>query len=55
VEDKFDNAIQDVEDVPDDIAGWTGRKVGEVERFDDGVEDSYDDGRDEERYDNDDY
>ncbi|KIW05681.1 uncharacterized protein PV09_03544 [Verruconis gallopava] len=54
---RIDNAVQDVEDVPDDVAGWVGEKVGEVERFDDrvdaykdGIEESYDFGRDEARY-----
>lgn len=36
------------------MAGWAGRKVGDVERFGDGIEDSYDDGRDEARYDDED-
>jgi hypothetical protein len=56
-ENKFDNAVQDVEDVPDDVAGWVGGKVGDVERFDDrvdnfgdGIQDTYDAGRDDERY-----
>ena len=51
VENKFDNAVQDVEDVPQDIgqgvegvADWIGRKVGDVERFGDGVEGSFDAG-----------
>lgn len=47
------NEVQRVEDIPDDVAGWAGRKVGDVERFDDGVQDSYDAGRDERRYDDD--
>jgi hypothetical protein len=33
------------------MAGWAGEKVGDVERFDDNVEYSYDEGRDEGRYD----
>lgn len=44
---------QEVEDIPDDVAGWAGQKVGDVERWDDNVQDSYDDGRDEQRYDDD--
>lgn len=39
-----------VQDIPDDVAGWAGRKVGDVERFDDGIDDAYDAGRDERRY-----
>ena len=57
---KWDNAVQDVEDVPDDVAGWTGRKVGDVERYGDDVErygdnidNSYDQGRNDARYDDD--
>ncbi|EGP86443.1 uncharacterized protein MYCGRDRAFT_27969, partial [Zymoseptoria tritici IPO323] len=49
VERKWDDGVQDVEDVPDDVAGWAGEKVGDVERFDDNVEDAYDAGRDEGR------
>ena len=52
---KWDNAVQDVEDVPEDVAGWTGRKVGDVERFDDNVDNAYDQGRDDRRYDDDGY
>lgn len=57
IENKWDNAVDDVEDVPDDVAGFFGREAGRVERFDDGIQDSFDQGRDEERYDdnNDDY
>ncbi|TFK51141.1 hypothetical protein OE88DRAFT_1808621 [Heliocybe sulcata] len=57
VENTVDGAIQGVEDIPqdigrgvDDAAGWAGEKVGDVERFDDGIENSYDQGRDETRY-----
>jgi len=44
---------QEVEDIPEDVAGWAGRKVGEVEDFGDDVRDSYDDGRDEQQYNDD--
>ena len=60
IENKWDNAVQDVEDVPEDVAGWAGDKVGDVERFGDDVDNygdrldnAYDQGRDEERYDDD--
>ena len=58
MEQKWDNGVQDVEDIPDDVAGWGGRKVGDAERFgddvdryDDNVDNAYDQGRDERRYD----
>jgi len=38
VEQGFDNAVQDVENFPENAAGWVGEKVGEVERFGDEVE-----------------
>lgn len=50
MENRFDNDVQDVEDIPDDAAGWVGRRTGDVERFDDRVEDAYDQGRYEGRY-----
>ncbi|EPQ55021.1 hypothetical protein GLOTRDRAFT_138746 [Gloeophyllum trabeum ATCC 11539] len=57
VENTVDDAVQGVEDIPqdvgrgvDDAANWAGEKVGDVERFDDGVENAYDQGRDETRY-----
>lgn len=40
-----------VSELADDVSGWAGREEGRVERFDDGVVDSFDDGRDRERYD----
>lgn len=56
VEDRFDDAVQDVEDIPQDIgqgvdnaAEWAGDKFGGVERFGEGIEQSYDEGRDEGR------
>ncbi|KIW70009.1 hypothetical protein, variant [Phialophora macrospora] len=52
---KWDNAVQDVEDVPDDIAGWAGRKVGDVERFGDNMDNAYDQGRNDARYDDNNY
>ncbi|KAI5248994.1 hypothetical protein E4T43_01097 [Aureobasidium subglaciale] len=58
MENKWDNAVQDVEDVPEDIAGFAGEGVGKVERWgddvdrlDDRMDNSYDQGRDDERYD----
>ena len=49
-------AVNDVEDAPEDVAGWAGRKVGDVERYGDVVadygdrlDDAYDDGRQEGR------
>ena len=60
VERKWDNAVDDVEDAPENAANWVGEKVGDVERFGDDVENygdrldnAYDQGRDEERYDDD--
>jgi len=44
-----------VQDVPEDVAGWAGRKVGDVERFDDNIDNAYDAGRDEQRYEDDRY
>jgi hypothetical protein len=48
--------VDDVEDAPENVAGWVGEKVGDVERFGDDVEnygdsigDAYDQGRDEGR------
>jgi len=52
---KWDNAVNDVEDVPNRVAGFFGREEGRIDRFDDGIENSFDQGRDEERYDDDDY
>ncbi|KAG8533922.1 uncharacterized protein KY384_001663 [Bacidia gigantensis] len=56
VEGGFEGAVQDVEDAPEDVAGWMGDKVGDVENFGDrvegygdGVEGAYDQGRDEGR------
>jgi hypothetical protein len=56
VERRFDNAVDDVEDAPEKVAGWTGERVGDVERFGDEVEgygdglgEAYDQGRREER------
>lgn len=57
IENKWDNAVDDVEDAPDRVADFFGREEGRVDRFDDGIQNSFDQGRDEERYDdnNDDY
>ena len=62
MERRWDNAVDDVEDAPENVADWAGRKVGDVERFGDDVdrfgdrvEDSYDAGRNEGRYGDDDY
>lgn len=56
VERKWDNAVDDVEDAPENVAGWVGEKVGDVERFGDDVQDygddigdAYDQGREEGR------
>ena len=55
VENRFDNAVEDVEDAPQrleqDVGGFFGRKVADVERFDDNVNNSYDQGRYEGRND----
>ena len=51
MENKFDNAVEDVADIPQDIgqgvegvASWVGRKFGDVERFGEGMENSFDTG-----------
>ena len=46
--------VQEVEDIPEDVAGWAGRRVEGVERFGDEIDNAYDDGRNEQRYDDDD-
>lgn len=51
IERRWDGFEQDVEDVPGDIAGGVGDMVGGVERFGDGMGDAYDEGMDQERYD----
>src|ERR1700761_5954124 len=42
MENRIDNAEQDVADFPDDAARWTGRKVGEVEDIPQDIENDYD-------------
>lgn len=49
-ENKFDNAVDDVEEFPENVAGWAGEKVGDAERFGDNMENAYDDGKEEGRY-----
>lgn len=44
MENSVDNGIQDVEDVPQDAAGWAGRRVGDVENFDGDVRRKWDNG-----------
>lgn len=58
VERGWDETKDAVENAPENAAGWVGEEVGKVERFGDSVENfgdrmesSYDQGRDEERYD----
>lgn len=58
VEDGWDNTVDAVEDAPENMAEAVGEGVGKVERFGDSIENfgdsmeaSYDQGRDEERYD----
>ena len=51
VEQGFDNTVYDVEDAPERVAGWFGNKVGDVERYDDNVDNAYDQGRYEGRND----
>ena len=46
VENKFDNAVDDVENFPENAANWTGEQVGKVENFGDDVEQSWDNGVD---------
>lgn len=42
---------QRVEDIPEDVARWGGRREEDVQRFDNRVENAWDEGRREERYD----
>lgn len=58
VEQGWDNTVEAVEDAPENMAEWVGEGVGKVERvgdevenFGDEMESSYDQGRDEARYD----
>lgn len=58
VEHGWDETKDAVENAPENAAGWVGEEVGKAERFGDSVENfgdrmesSYDQGRDEERYD----
>lgn len=44
VENKFDNGIHDVEDAPEDVANWAGRKTQEVEDIPYDVERKWDHG-----------
>jgi hypothetical protein len=53
IEGRVNRAVQDVEDVPNDVAGWAGREGGRIKRFDDNVDNAYDQGRNGERYDDD--
>ena len=55
MEGDWDRTKYDVEDAPENAAGWVGEKVGDVERFDDNVDNAYDDGRDYGRDDGRDY
>lgn len=66
MENKWDNAVDDVENFPENAAEWTGEQVGNVENkwdnavddvqdFGDRMDNAYDEGRDEARYDDDDY
>lgn len=58
IEQGWDNTVDAIENAPENMAEAVGEGVGRVERFGDSVEDfgdrmesSYDQGRDEERYD----
>ncbi|KAL4753133.1 hypothetical protein BDW72DRAFT_169381 [Aspergillus terricola var. indicus] len=42
IENKVDDAVQDVEDFPENVAEWTGEKVGEVEQFGSNIENDVD-------------
>ncbi|KAF1935735.1 hypothetical protein EJ02DRAFT_460114 [Clathrospora elynae] len=43
--------VQEVEDIPQDIEGKYDNAIGDVERFDGRMDNAYDNGRDEQRYD----
>lgn len=45
--------MDNIEDAPEDIAEWTGEKVGAVESFGDDIGDAYDEGEAEGRGDDD--
>ena len=47
--------VQEVEDIPQDIENKWDNMTDGVERFGDNMENAYDEGRDEQRYEDDDY
>lgn len=49
IEAGWDNAVDNIEDAPENAAEWTGEKFGAVESFGDGLEDAYDEGEAEGR------
>jgi len=50
VEQDYDDVKYDVEDAPEAAAGWVGEKVGRVDQDFDNVDDAYDEGKYEGRY-----
>ena len=51
VENKWDDGVQDIEDIPQDIENKWDNGVEDVARFGGRMDQAYDDGRDEQRYD----
>lgn len=51
MEDGWDNAVDNVEEAPENVAEWTGEKYGAVESFGDDMGDAYDRGEAEGRED----
>lgn len=47
MENRFDNAVDDVEDFPENAARWTGEKVQEVEDIPQDIENRWDDAEDD--------
>ncbi|TKA77301.1 hypothetical protein B0A55_04340 [Friedmanniomyces simplex] len=47
---RIEGGFEDVVDAPEEVAGWAGRREGGVERYDDNIDNAYDQGRAEGRY-----
>lgn len=45
VEDGFDRVGDDIVDAPENVANWAGRRVGNVERYGDNIDYSYEEGK----------
>ncbi|KAK6358120.1 hypothetical protein TWF730_007475 [Orbilia blumenaviensis] len=49
-EERLDGFKDNIENIPENVAGWTGEQVGKVEGFGDDLGEAYDQGRDDGRY-----